>query len=73
MKMTVLGKYSPYPPAGGAGPGYWVEAGESGTSGSTGSTDGILLDCGPGVLSRFQEHVGAPIEDTYRDPFAPAF
>lgn len=58
MKLTVLGKYSPYPPAGGAGPGYWVEAGESGTSGSTGSTDGILLDCGPGVLSRFQEHVG---------------
>src|SRR3989441_5341202 len=41
MKLTVLGKWSPYPPAGGACPGYVVEA------------DGvrILLDCGSGVVS----------------------
>src|SRR3989442_15979438 len=41
MKLTVLGKWSPYPPAGGACPGYLVEA------------DGvrILLDCGSGVVS----------------------
>lgn len=52
MRMTVLGKYSPYPPAGGAGPGYWVESGEPGSS------TGILLECGSGVLSRFQERVG---------------
>lgn len=46
MKLTILGKWSPYPPAGGACPGYLVE------------TDGarLLLDCGPGVagsLHRF--------------------
>src|SRR2546422_840776 len=41
MKLTILGKWSPYPPAGGACPGYLVEA------------DGvrILLDCGSGVVS----------------------
>lgn len=41
MKLTVLGKWSPYPPAGGACPGYLVEA------------DGarILLDCGSGVVA----------------------
>ncbi|HHX28332.1 MAG TPA: MBL fold metallo-hydrolase [Firmicutes bacterium] len=55
MKLTVLGKYSPYPPVGGAGPGYWVEWGDQGDSGSS---TGVLLDCGPGVLARFQEHVG---------------
>src|SRR5207249_4685392 len=39
--LTILGKWSPYPPAGGACPGYLVEA------------DGvrILLDCGSGVVS----------------------
>jgi ribonuclease BN (tRNA processing enzyme) len=52
VKVTVLGKYSPYPPAGGAGPGYWVEA-EGPDSGT-----GVLLECGPGVLDRFQKHVG---------------
>ncbi|MGE5580544.1 MAG: MBL fold metallo-hydrolase [Bacillota bacterium] len=50
MKLTVLGKYSPFPPAGGAGPGYWVQFDDE--------MQGILLDCGPGVLSRFQETVG---------------
>src|SRR2546425_12365909 len=41
MKLTILGKWSPYPPAGGACPGYLVEA------------DGvrILLDCGSGVVT----------------------
>src|SRR3989441_2282511 len=41
MKLTILGKWSPYPPAGGACPGYLVEA------------DGvrILLDCGSGGVS----------------------
>lgn len=41
MKLTVLGKWSPYPPQGGACPGYLVEA------------DGIrlLLDCGSGVVA----------------------
>src|SRR3989441_4004326 len=41
MKLTILGKWSPYPPAGGACPGYLVEA------------DGvrILVDCGSGVVS----------------------
>jgi len=52
VKVTVLGRYSPYPPRGGACPGYWVEAEEGG------SASGILLDCGPGSLRRFQEHVG---------------
>ena len=41
MKLTILGKWSPYPPAGGACPGYLVES------------DGvrILLDCGPAVVA----------------------
>lgn len=41
MKLTILGKWSPYPPAGGACPGYLVDV------------DGVrlLLDCGPGVAS----------------------
>lgn len=53
MKLTVLGRYSPFPPAGGAGPGYWVQFGDDTTR-----PRGILLDCGPGVLSRFQGTVG---------------
>jgi len=62
VKLTVLGKYSPFPPAGGAGPGYWVQfcdelkPGE-GVDGVT-QPLGVLLDCGPGVLARFQETVG---------------
>ncbi len=49
MNVTVLGKYSPFPPAKGAGVGYWVES----------ESEGVLLDCGPGVLSKFQEYVGS--------------
>jgi len=45
MKIRVLGKYSPFPPAHGACPGYWITSGET----------GILLECGSGVISRFQE------------------
>lgn len=44
MKLTVLGKWSPYPPPGGACPGYLVEAGET----------RILLDCGSGVVATMQ-------------------
>ncbi|HHT84410.1 MAG: MBL fold metallo-hydrolase [Bacillota bacterium] len=47
MEILVLGKYSPFPPAGGACSGYWITSGET----------GILLECGPGVVSRLQEHV----------------
>lgn len=47
MEILVLGKYSPFPPAGGACSGYWITSGET----------GILLECGPGVASRLQEHV----------------
>lgn len=42
MKLTVLGCFSPYPPAGGAGPGYLLT--HEGTK--------VLLDCGSGVVSR---------------------
>lgn len=51
MKLRVLGKYSPFPRAGGACPGYWIRT----------ERTGVLLECGPGVLSRFQqyEHLGA--------------
>lgn len=45
MRLTVLGRWSPYPPAAGACPGYLVEAGEQ----------MVLLDCGPGVLSNLQQ------------------
>ena len=48
MKVTILGKYSPFPPVGGACLSYWVES--EGT--------GILVDCGPGALAKFQEYVG---------------
>lgn len=51
MKLTVLGLYAPYPPAGGATSGYLLSAG--GTN--------ILLDCGSGVISRLQNF--ASIDD----------
>jgi ribonuclease BN (tRNA processing enzyme) len=47
VRLTVLGCYGPYPPAGGACSGYLVQ--ENGCN--------ILLDCGNGVLSRLQEFV----------------
>ena len=47
MEILVLGKYSPFPPAKGACPGYWI----------TSKDTGILLECGPGVVSRLQEYV----------------
>lgn len=47
MKLTVLGRYGPYPAAGGACSGYLLE--EDGFP--------VLIDCGNGVLSRLQEHL----------------
>lgn len=44
MRLTVLGRWSPYPPPGGACSGYLVEAGGR----------YILLDSGPGVLANLQ-------------------
>ncbi|NLL59093.1 MAG: MBL fold metallo-hydrolase [Firmicutes bacterium] len=48
MKLIVLGKYGPFPPAGGACSGYLLEH------------EGfyVLLDCGNGVLSRLQKFTG---------------
>lgn len=51
MKLTVLGCYGPYPPAGGACSGYLLQEG----------IYSVLIDCGNGVLSRLQEHI------SYRD------
>ena len=51
MKLTVLGKYGPYPRAGGACSGYLLEVGDL----------RLMLDCGSGTLSRLQQHV--KIED----------
>lgn len=49
ITLTVLGRWSPYPPAGGACPGYLVEA------------DGarILLDCGSGVVANLHRFCSA--------------
>ncbi len=47
MQLTILGRYGPYPPAGGACSGYLVQ--EDGCN--------LLLDCGNGVLSRLQEYI----------------
>jgi len=47
MKLTVLGKYGPYPAAGGACSGYLLETNDA----------KILIDCGNGVLSRLQSFV----------------
>jgi ribonuclease BN (tRNA processing enzyme) len=44
MQLTVLGRYGPYPKAGGACSGYLIEQGDI----------RILLECGSGVLSRLQ-------------------
>lgn len=45
MNLTVLGKYGPYPPAGGATSGYLVQEGNV----------NMLLECGSGILSRLQQ------------------
>jgi ribonuclease BN (tRNA processing enzyme) len=50
MRLTVLGKYGLWPKAGCACSGYLLEAGGR----------LLLLDCGPGILSRLQER--CPIE-----------
>ncbi len=47
MKLTVLGCWAPYPPAGGACPGYLVQS----------EGKNILLDCGNGVLSNLQKYL----------------
>lgn len=46
MDLIVLGRYGPYPRAGGACSGYLVEDG----------TTRVLIDCGAGVLSRLLEY-----------------
>lgn len=51
MELTILGRYSPYPAAGGAMNGYLLRHG--------GTT--LLLDAGNGVAARLQEHL--KIED----------
>lgn len=45
MKLTILGKYGPYPAAGGACSGYLVEQ----------DAARVLIDCGNGILSRLQQ------------------
>lgn len=47
MKLTVLGKYGPFPPAGGATSGYLLRHGDT----------AIALDLGSGTLARLQQHV----------------
>lgn len=46
MRLRILGFNSPYPPPGGAGPGYLLEAGRS----------RVLLECGSGVVSRLKPY-----------------
>ncbi|MDD4797485.1 MAG: MBL fold metallo-hydrolase [Eubacteriales bacterium] len=53
MELTVLGKYGPYPPAGGACSGYLLDTGAG----------KLLLDCGSGVLSRLMALGGPGILD----------
>lgn len=48
MNLTVLGKYGPWPAAGGACSGYLLEAGGV----------RLMLDCGCGTLGRLQQHCG---------------
>ena len=42
MRLTVLGKYGPFPAPGGATSGYLIEQGDT----------RVLFDCGSGVLTR---------------------
>jgi ribonuclease BN (tRNA processing enzyme) len=46
MRFTVLGCHSPYPPFGGAGPGYLLEL----------EGKKILIDCGSGVLAQLAKY-----------------
>ncbi len=50
MKLTVLGKYGPWPKAGSACSGYLLEAGGK----------RLLLDCGCGILGKLQQHCAIP-------------
>ncbi len=52
MKLTVLGKYGPYPKGNGACSGYLIEW----------ESNKLLLDCGNGVLSRYFE-LGYKLEE----------
>ncbi len=69
MKLTVLGKWSPFPPPGGACPGYLVEA------------DGarLLLDCGSGVVAALHrtgdshDLAGAVITHLHPDHFSDVY
>lgn len=47
MQLTVLGRYSPFPPPGGACPGYLLQSGDA----------SLLLECGSGVVARLQNAV----------------
>ncbi len=66
MKLTVLGKWSPFAPPGGACPGYLVEA------------DGarLLLDCGSGVVAALHRYAdshdlaGAVVSHLHPDHFS---
>ena len=49
MQLTVLGRWSPYPAPGGACPAYLVEEGAT----------RLMLDCGPGAVSRLRQHCEA--------------
>lgn len=49
MRLTVLGKYGPYPPAGGACSAYLVEDGDT----------HVMLDFGAGAYARLLEHLPA--------------
>lgn len=47
MELTILGKYGPYPPSGGATSGYLLRS----------NAQNVLLDCGSGTLSRLTSKI----------------
>lgn len=49
MRLTILGNNGPYPAPNGACSGYLLESDSGNTT--------ILLDCGPGVLARLEQHI----------------